>query len=93
VSKSGHYKKQRRLLISKNTIAYFYAFFQTKLKLYPIIYNVFALQKGILEFNSSALVWLSVALFVFEVSAYFGALRGLCSIFGLQLASGGSEFN
>jgi len=53
----------------------------------------FALQKGILDFNSSALVWLSVALFVFEVSAYFGALRGLCSIFGLQLASGGSEFN
>jgi len=37
----------------------------------------FALQKGILEFNSSALVWLSVALFVFEVSAYFGALRGM----------------
>jgi len=49
VSKSRQYKKQRRLLISKNTIAYFNAFFQTNI----LISSHLAPEANLISFSAS----------------------------------------
>lgn len=43
--------------------------------------------------NHPQLFGLQLRFFVFEVSAYFSALRGFVQFLVLQLASGGSKFN